>query len=1604
MKEKGANLDIVDFVKYTPLHICAQKNNLKMAELLLELGADPSASAVDGNEPLHLYVQDAVETSDAKMIKTLVKYGADVNKPGANGDAPVHIASRWNKPSSFRVLLEMGADIKIKDRQGRDAFDIATEYKHQDILSIIKSISGEEVIVMVLDETVPCEISADQTSYLKPLEKSIINRKDSKGNTLLATAIGKKAFNTVKFLLENGADPNLYIGDGSSPLHIASAFNDKAIIKLLLDYGVCIDSLNGEGITPLQVAFKRKNIEAVKFLIATGANLDFTDYEGYAPVHLASFVNSSEIINLLAKAGCDVDRKTIDGRVPLFIALENGATESAIALIDLGADIKISSNDGMSVLLKLCVARLDGKERVLKKLIDKGADLNETDKLGNTLLHLASRCNEDFIQILLDKGADVNVRKCRFETSLYSFISGNFNSALLLISRGAIIDDIDGNENSALHILCWHSNNPDSFSRILNGPININRQNLEGDTVLHKAVFNKKCFEIIKMLLNAGANPNIKNLMGQTPLHLAGDAKEEVLELLVDAGADPNFRDNSGITILMSIARTHQADSKIKVLEKLIEKGADVDMIDYNGHSAVSILESVHHSALQREALELFKRYSGKPAGDLSLKRDDQGNHGVHRAVLRNDAAWFDSFCKSSDLDLRNRNHMTPLHLAVLNNKIECLVKLIEMKADVNAKTEKGITPLHLAVSEDNREVIRILLDNGAEIDSKDYIGETPIFKAVQKNSIELVRLLFNSGASVNVRSKNGELFHEASKYMDNISFFLDLNFNINEKDSAGNTPLCLAKKYGKSHNVHLLLNKGAEPIEDNETLTRASLFYSQGGFQYEIKPEFRVDPNYSDERGVTLLHRASKKGDSDYIAELIKNGAVVDKKDIQGRTPLHYASIYSDTNAYKNSQKNPHYNIYACRTLISCGADINARDKYGATPLHLSIDCPDEKLMGFLIENGADIDAVDNYGETALIKSMRSLKEEKALFLLNRKADHSIVNCNGETALDIVIANKGALQRYSTLYLLMDGAKKKAERLRVYDYNNISLAEVLIEEKDFYLLDRLLEIDNDILMQNDKGRTLIHYAVMNDNPDLIKYFADKGVYLNAVDNSGYTALSMAVMKNKFEMVAKLLESGADINYAVEGKTPPIIYAFNLPDLRILRYLIDKGADPCTENPGKPVLMYAVEKFSVDEIREYFSGKDIDFNIKDTQGANALFYAKDCEKIEFLIENNADINCSNNNGETPLLKHCRNCAVDAVKLLLERGADANRRSNNGKSSLHYGISSGNHDLVKLLIEKGARIDSADSHGYQAIHIASLRNQALNVKYLLERGAMIDTKNYNGETPLIVAVKNKALDAVKLLIDEGANTSIKDNNGKSADELMNEPDYLASKQAVLDKLKKTDEKGMTQLLWMANEGNLSEVKRLIDMGADVNWTDFDGSNALHWAVVSNSGAEIIDYLISCKCSVAKEDVAGQTPLHVGAQVGNADACEILVKQNADINKKNSFGLTPLHWASSLGEERIVEILLKNGAKIDICNNMGKTPLDLAKDAREENKKTAIDLTKDSIYYSIIRMLEDTDKFKQNVNVSITQSESKIQNSGITSSRKKSIWQKIFKRSK
>jgi ankyrin repeat protein len=168
-----------------------------------------------------------------------------------------------------------------------------------------------------------------------------------------------------------------------------------------------------------------------------------------------------------------------------------------------------------------------------------------------------------------------------------------------------------------------------------------------------------------------------------------------------------------------------------------------------------------------------------------------------------------------------------------------------------------------------------------------------------------------------------------------------------------------------------------------------------------------------------------------------------------------------------------------------------------------------------------------------------------------------------------------------------------------------------------------------------------------------------------------------------------------------------------------------------------------------------------DVDIKDNQGNTMLIYAieeQDIEQVMLLLAHNARTNIYNNKGDTPLIIAIIMNNKEIVNELLNNGADPSMKNINNVSPIQIAIEKGNNKIVKMLIK--ARVDLKPQTTILVPLIEMVKTNNMNgVKILLENGANInDMDNYT--SPLLLAVEIGNMEMVKLLLEYNPKLDIK----------------------------------------------------------------------------------------------------------------------------------------------------------------------------------------------------------------------------------------------------
>jgi ankyrin repeat protein len=240
--------------------------------------------------------------------------------------------------------------------------------------------------------------------------------------------------------IKDGVDINFKNKYGFTALMYADR---PILVFVLIENGANPDIRDEQGKTALMRAIDHGLIDVAKSLISNGANVNIRDNNGRTALMYAvssagtGLALSTDFIGSLIKGGANVNLADNSGNTPLLIAM---SPEISKILIDAGAKAKlaaaiyskenINSQDerGQTVLMRVAAS---GNTAMVKVLISKGADVNLTDKEGNTALiravfndhrkNLFSSSvgdNTEVVRVLVDSGADIGVKNNKGKTAL----------------------------------------------------------------------------------------------------------------------------------------------------------------------------------------------------------------------------------------------------------------------------------------------------------------------------------------------------------------------------------------------------------------------------------------------------------------------------------------------------------------------------------------------------------------------------------------------------------------------------------------------------------------------------------------------------------------------------------------------------------------------------------------------------------------------------------------------------------------------------------------------------------------------------------------------------------------------------------------------------------------------------------------------------------------------------------------------------------------------------------------------------------------------------------------------------------------------------------
>lgn len=711
----------------------------------------------------------------------------------------------------------------------------------------------------------------------------------------------------------------------------------------------------------------------------------------------------------------------------------------------------------------------------------------------------------------------------------------------------------------------------------------------------------------------------------------------------------------------------------------------------------------------------------------------------------------------------KNHEGENPLMYATRVSNEQAVAVLLPCYADTSILDERNWSDKNiLEIAEaQNNSVIRSRIVNLAYKELKQPGNFDTLYKLVFSGNDSVRRGIEMGAIDVNSRSEDGEsLLHycastyhpeDETKGLSMAQFLIRQGIDVNASRSDGDTALHIAIARSHTALASLLIDVKADLNRIGDySETPLSLALKHKNKEIFIKlVASGANLDILDD-GASVLWKSIDDEQYDFAKILIDAGADVNAKEGEGDSPLHEACAKS--------------NLELARLLIEKGADVNSKNGSDATPpLHEAVYPENYELVKLLVDKGANANGKTKSGDNALHHLSIFVDIRLVTLLLDHGADVNAKKCDTGWTPVLLAAFNGRI-----------------DQLRLYE-----------------------SYGADFMAKDNDGETAIHYAVYGAlqgfyelTEDLLAYLIGKKVDINTPNNKGVTALMLACTGavDDPESAAKLLSHHAKIDLQDKDKNTAVMYAIRRP--KTLQTLIDAKADLRLKNAeGKTALDIAEESALIrywnvkgsdsarilraalgnetplktlneaillgykDQIPAILAQTQ-DIDKKDDKGRTAVYCAvakRDLETLKILVNRGANVNIEHRKWLTPLCLALIYKDNEMVKLLIASGADVNKASYDGDNTetpLRKAMGdyrrTPNPEAVKLLIQAGAKTEWKDEYGITELMYACRKSSPEIVQYLLDHGASIFYRT-KGNTTVMLSVLSDASEENKIII-------------------------------------------------------------------------------------------------------------------------------------------------------------------------------------------------------------------------------------------------------------
>ena len=426
-----------------------------------------------------------------------------------------------------------------------------------------------------------------------------------------------------------------------------------------------------------------------------------------------------------------------------------------------------------------------------------------------------------------------------------------------------------------------------------------------------------------------------------------------------------------------------------------------------------------------------------------------------------------------------------------------------------------------------------------------------------------------------------------------------------------------------------------------------------------------------------------------------------------------------------------------------------------------------------------------------------------------------------------------------------------------------------------------LLRAKSDVNAAAPDGTTALHWAAQADSLEMVRLLLANGARPDAANRYGVTPLSLAATNGSATMIEALLAAGADANTVVSRGQTVLMIAARTGHVAAVRALLEHGARIGAQEDllGETALTWAAAENHADIVAVLLKAK-----ADPNQRTRAVTWPKDSFGLEgvptFLPKG----------GWSPLMYAAREGATDAVRTLAEGGADVDATDAEGATALLRAITNSHYDTAAALITAGANPNLADSSGMAALYAAT---------------DMSSLGEVYGRPPRRVNDTRTAVDVITLLLEHGA-----DPNARLKSALLTRA-HTPGDPVLGD--------GATPVMRAAKNGDDRAMAALLAHGADVTLKIKNNSTVLMYASGLGRGTSAFAEDVGTEADLFRAarlaiehgaDVRaandqGLTALHYAAQSGLSSVVQLLADHGAVLDAKDKQGRTPVDSALGVG---------------------------------------------------------------------------------------------------